>query len=123
MKHGKSVLGIHQSLPQFLELLLLFFHGSLCGKRAGKPGDLSYWVLTPVTPGVTLSMVRMLLVLAGGMDKVPLSLGLGKRGRESFSRETLETRVLNNELNFTKQTEARARGFQSESLTEQTDAR
>ena len=65
----------------------------------------------------------MLLVLAGGMDKVPLSLGLGKRGRESFSRETLETRVLNNELNFTKQTEARARGFQSESLTEQTDAR
>ena len=68
-------------------------------------------------------MVRMLLVLAGGMDKVPLSLGLGKRGRESFSRETLETRVLNNELNFTKQTEARARGFQSESLTEQTDAR
>ena len=35
-------------------------------------------------------------------------------GRESFSRETLETRVLNYELDFTKQTEARARGFQSE---------
>lgn len=102
--------GIHPSLPQFLELLVLFFHGSLCGKRAGKPGDLSYWVPDPGNSRGNLGMVRMLLVLAGGMDKFHRAWSLA-RGAESFSKEILETRVLSNELDFTKQTEARAKGF------------
>ena len=59
------------TIPRNILRFFFFFHSSLCGERAGKPGDLSYWVLTLVTPGVTLSMVRMLLVLGGGMDKVP----------------------------------------------------
>lgn len=37
-----------------------------------------------------------------------------ERGRESFSRGTFEGRVFNYELDFTRQTEERARGFQRE---------
>ena len=50
------------------------------------------------------------MVLVGGMGKVPWKLGGWQdSGWLSFSRGTFESWALNYELDFTRQTEARAR--------------
>ena len=76
----------------------------------GEPGDLSCWITVLLTPGVTLDGQKI-LVLVGGMHKVPKSSGPGQRGAVKVS-------MLNCELDFTRWTEAKARGVQSEEVTE-----